>query len=226
MTTTTDAQKPDVEPPSRQAEEHAWVTALRKLLMETVGGVAGNNRNTAATLAEWRRGLAKEPMTAPGMWKDIVPVAERVGRSEGWRRRVEEAVHHVLSLYAVHQQSRSEPMHVNDGTSLGAACRRLAGGPDEENKGARRRMYAAVTADTPEELTHHLRGLVTLLRGKGIALDYTRLARELARWPYPAARTETRRRWGRDFEARGRSDEAGKDTPTAEARPDNGSQEG
>lgn len=217
-TTAAGAAAPAEDTPARTAKERAWVTVLRALLTETVAGVASDNRSVIAALAEWRRGLGKEPMSAPGMWRHIVRVADRAGDEE--RERVENAVHHALALYAAHQQSRSEPMHTYDRTSLGAACRRLAGGHDDENQGVRRRFYAAATADTIGELTYHLRGLVTLLRGGRIALDYTRLAREIAEWPHPDARSRIRRAWGRDFEARGRSEQTGDDTPTADGRSD------
>ena len=137
------------------------------------------------------------------MWHHMVPIVERVPDSPGRQRQVEEAVHHALVLFALHQQSRPEPMHVNDQTSLGAACRRLATAEKYE-LGVRRRMYAAATADSVAELVGHLRGLVALLRTERIPLDYCRLAREIATWRNRAWRSGTRRSWGRDFEARPR----------------------
>ncbi len=202
----------------RTVAERTWVSELRELLKETVSGVESGDRSNAAVLAEWRRGLGKEPMTAPGMWKHIVRVADRAHDRE--RDRVEEAVHHALALYATHQQSRSEAMHVDDEVSLGAACRRLAGGHDDENPGVRRRFYAAATADTADELAYHLRGLVTLLRGERIPLDYARLAWEIARWHNASSRSAVRRAWARDFEAQGRSGGTGDDSPTADRQSD------
>jgi len=182
-------------------QEPAWVVALRDTINGAFAQVAAGKG--AATLAEWRRGLGREPMGEPAMWKHIVPVADRVGDEHaGRRRRVEDAVHYALTLYATHQQSRPEPMHVDDGTSLGAACRRLRDAVGSGEDGIRRRMYAAATADTVEELTGHLRGLVTLLRGAKIPLDYGRLAREIAAWSSVDSRSRIRRAWGRDFEAR------------------------
>ena len=64
---------------------------------------------------------------------------------------------------------------------LGEVCRRLARkdlAQQDLDTGVRRRFHAAATSVSVDELVGHLRGLVTLLRGAGIPLDYQQLAEE------------------------------------------------
>ena len=46
---------------------------------------------------------------------------------------------------------------------------------------------------------HHLRGVVQLLRGQSIPLDYALLADELALWQRRGGASIVRLRWGRAF---------------------------
>lgn len=176
--------------------DRPWMAELHSVLTEV--------RHSPAALAACRRGLGKVPMDVPAMWPYIVRVTDRAGEHE--RRRVETAVHHVLTLYATHQQSAAAAMHVRAdgagiGTTIGSACRRLASqrGGDEPDDGVRRRFLAAATADSVDELVWHLRGLTTLLGTAGIPADYVRLAADIRSWKHPDARARTRRRWGLDF---------------------------
>jgi CRISPR system Cascade subunit CasB len=112
-------------------------------------------------------------------------------------------------LYAMHQQSRTEPMHLvsapgdfSNRRSIGAACRELRIAYTRENRpadGLDRRFRAAATASTVSEVAWHLRGLIQLLREKKIPLDYVQLAADLAGWPDPDRRARARRRWGLDY---------------------------
>lgn len=174
-----------------------------------MGEVLTSIGEAPAALAACRRGLGKKPMDVPAMWPYVVRVTERAsGSSDHWPYRVEAAVHHTLALYATHQQGKSDPMHRRSdadhpGPRFGRACRTCAqsrGERDRPDEGVRRRFYSAATADSLDELIGHLRGLVTLLRGESIPVDYVRLAADLAAWPNPEWRNSVRRRWGRDYE--------------------------
>ncbi|GGN93989.1 hypothetical protein GCM10010112_82880 [Actinoplanes lobatus] len=107
------------------------------------------------------------------------------------------AVHDAVSLYALHQQSRRERMHI-DGRGLGRAVAELAhasAGPD----GIRRRFAALGTASSYHESIHHLRGLITMLRGHQIPLDYGLLADDLHTLRRPGGRQRVQAIWGREF---------------------------
>lgn len=157
--------------------------------------------------ARCRRGLGKPPMEVPEMWEYCMPVVMTIPEDGPWRRRIEQATHHTLTLYAVHQQSQRDSMHkmtargehgsAAERHSVGSACRRLY--EETSSEGVRRRFLAAATAQSVPELAGHLRRLVTLLRGEKIPLDYVALFRDITDWPDPGRRARVRRRWGLDF---------------------------
>ncbi|GIJ52212.1 hypothetical protein Val02_90980 [Virgisporangium aliadipatigenens] len=109
----------------------------------------------------------------------------------------EQAVHDALTLYALHQQSRREPMHTS-GQGLGHAMARLIHTSDTPD-GVRRRFAALGTATTYNEGIYHLRGLVTMLRGHRIPLDYGLLAHDLRRLRQPGKRADVQAVWGREL---------------------------
>ena len=85
------------------------------------------------------------------------------------------------------------------GVGLGRAARRLIGPPDEENPSARARFNALVTSTTVAELRHHLRGFVSLLRARGIALDHAMLADDVFRFQQPGGARSVRLNWARQY---------------------------
>lgn len=109
----------------------------------------------------------------------------------------EYAVHDAVTLYALHQQSRRERMHVN-GRGLGQAVAslvRASHGPE----GVRRRFAALGTASTYAESIYHLRGLVTMMREHQVPLDYGLLADDLQTLRRPTGRQQVQATWGREF---------------------------
>ncbi|MBQ1028914.1 type I-E CRISPR-associated protein Cse2/CasB [Micromonospora sp. C97] len=108
----------------------------------------------------------------------------------------EHAVHDAVTLYALHQQSRRERMHVN-GRGLGLAMAELvrkSNGPE----GVRRRFAALGTATTYQESIYHLRSLTTMLREHQVPVDYGLLADDLYTLRQPGGRTQIQSIWGRE----------------------------
>lgn len=105
-----------------------------------------------------------------------------------------------MHLYAIHQQSKSEPMHVN-GTGLGSAIRHLANPNDAESRErpVMRRYHALTTATRFAETVQHLRGLVSQMRSSGVPLDYAQLALDLYLLDSERTRTRVRLAWARDL---------------------------
>lgn len=105
-----------------------------------------------------------------------------------------------LHLYATHQQSQNQPMHVV-GQGLGTALRRLANPLKAESreKPVMRRYHALTTATDLPEMVHRLRGLVSQLRAEGIPLDYAQLALDLYLLQKENTRTGVRLAWARDL---------------------------
>lgn len=150
-------------------------------------------------LAVLRRAVGREPWSDPAAWGQVferVP-DELLGRGDAVSPH-EKAAHAALTIFAVHQQGRREPMH-RAGHVLGTAVRALASRPGADEAPVRRRFEALGTASTEGETLHHLRGLVTQLRGAGIALDYGRLAVDLRRLRDPRTADRIRLAWGREY---------------------------
>lgn len=160
-------------------------------------GYLGDRSDAVAALARLRRGAGKPA----GSVLDIVEYTHAEEFVRGWDddapSYAENAAHVAMTLYAVHQQSQRKAMHV-PGRRFGTAVRRLA--PDIRADGPVARRFAAVgTADSFIELSHHLRGLVQLMRTARVPLDYGQLASDLWRWQMPGRAPQVRLRWGRDF---------------------------
>jgi CRISPR system Cascade subunit CasB len=161
-----------------------------------------------AELAVLRKGIGRDVGDVWQMSRHYRSVTKGGGTSNRLA-----AEHAALSLFAVHQQSQTSPMH-SAGTGLGTAARRLhtpaekarateASQQPAEGKfseeAINRRMGQIATSSSVTELVAHLRGLVTMLRTIQQPLDYTRLRQQIERWHYPDARTGIRAQWGSQF---------------------------
>jgi CRISPR system Cascade subunit CasB len=154
-----------------------------------------------STLARLRRGVGSKPGSRPEIW-DItlrdIPEA-LVGRWDN-PSDAEWAVHTALTLFALHQQGKdikSQCMS-RDGYPLGTALRKLVRDDDDENR-IKRRFDKVATADSMEEISHHLRGLIQLMKAEDIPLDYPGLAEDLFRFQNPDLRDNIRLKWGREY---------------------------
>ncbi|MPY33892.1 type I-E CRISPR-associated protein Cse2/CasB [Streptomyces adustus] len=160
-----------------------------------------------AALARLRRGAGRDAADLPDLWTlvDTSPLHTRRDNvrplSEEEMVRAENALHAALTLWALHQQSRSTRMHTSKrSAALGAAVHRLMppGGIDEP---VRKRLVRAGTAADLTSLAQRLRDLVVLLRRADIPLDYGLLAGQLYSWQWPGGAGTVRREWGRSFHA-------------------------
>lgn len=160
--------------------------------------VQGSTQLSAAakqTLARLRRLPADSP-TAQGAWALTLGVVPEhlLGHGDD-ATAAERAVHAALVLFAVHAQSARGVVHV-EGRRLGRAMVDL-GVLDEP--AVRARFMTLGTAATWRQQIYHLRGLVSLMRGAGVALDYGLLAVDLYQLQSPQGRDAVRLRWGRDL---------------------------
>ena len=176
-----------------------------------------NESRARGELAALRKGVSRSPGELPEIWElTEVPPPEHAGDAP---TPEEIAVHTAMTLYAVHQQSRTEPMFV-PGRGLGHAARSLIGPPDEENPSARARFNALVTSTTVAELRHHLRGFVSLLRARGIALDHAMLADDVLRFQQPGGARSVRLNWARQYYSPPAESQPADDTvPASDADP-------
>lgn len=167
------------------------VTRLQELYLAGVP-------SASASLARLRRAVHRAPGDDPAVWAEIFegfPTA-LLGRGDT-PSRFEKAAHAALTLYAIHQQSQSRPMH-RTGIGIGAATRTL-GAQSNSEQAVLRRFQMLGTATSFEETLHHARGLITQFRAAGIALDYGRLATDLADIQNEPRARRVRLAWGRDY---------------------------
>ncbi|GAB3430784.1 type I-E CRISPR-associated protein Cse2/CasB [Actinophytocola sediminis] len=161
------------------------------------GGYLADRSEAVAALARLRRGAGKPA----GSVLDIIEHTHAEEFVRGWDddapSYAENAAHVAMTLFALHQQSQRKAVHV-PGRRFGTAVRRLS--PEQRPDGPVMRRFAALgTADSFTELSHHLRGLVQLMRSGTVRLDYGQLARDLWLWQLPGRAPQVRLRWGRDF---------------------------
>lgn len=150
-----------------------------------------------ASLAQLRRGVGR----AVGSVPEILELTVNPDAPPAWSEaptRDEIAIHTAMTLYAVHQQSQSMPMHVPR-VSFGSALGTIRYVDGQEIAGVVRRFQAVGTATSLEELVHHARTLITLLRSANRGFDYGRFADDLVAFQDPRRADLVRLRWGRDF---------------------------
>jgi CRISPR system Cascade subunit CasB len=164
------------------------------------GGLANESSDARASLAVLRRSLSAPLAEQPQVWSEVFnsfPAELEGPRDEPGV--YETAAHLALAFFALHQQSRSEPMHKsNEGFGM-AMCRLHQVSGENQKKGIERRFNAALTAQTTDELVHHLRGLIQMLRSYSIPMDYGQLANDLVALNYPDSARRVRLRWARDM---------------------------
>lgn len=173
------------------------------------GVIASNPRSeSVAALAQLRRGIGREPgfdyrlerylavsEKLLSELKELPESSDIIAADKIFD--AEYAKHSAVTLYALHQQSRQEPMHV-EGRGLGTAIAELARESDNP-EGIRRRFAALGTAISYTEALYHLRGLIQLLRDKRISLDYGLLADDLRQMRKPGGTATVQTQWGREY---------------------------
>lgn len=153
-----------------------------------------------AKLARLRRGVGKEPGELPELWGFFLcEIPDNMLSRDGEPTRAEWAIYLSLTLFAVHQQSKSESVHAEK-ISLGkAAAGLLDEKTDEERERVMRRFGPVLTAKDMPELSHHLRCFVELLRAKGINLDYVQLAMDIFEFQFEDSKKKVQLLWAQDF---------------------------
>ncbi|WP_085875137.1 type I-E CRISPR-associated protein Cse2/CasB [Peptoniphilus vaginalis] len=97
----------------------------------------------------------------------------------------EEAIVTTIQLYAIHQQSKMESVLLKEDSekwkNLGYSLSFLR--KDGDSTASGRRFNTMITSATFQELSHHLRQMIKLLKSKTDAkVDYPRLSRDLYRY--------------------------------------------
>ncbi|GAA3854063.1 hypothetical protein GCM10022243_19540 [Saccharothrix violaceirubra] len=198
MTTTAEEGKPPAETLRRRELTPVGIEVHERIQIWQRDYLA--NRSAAvAALARLRRGVGKRAGTVP----DLLLYTESdkfAGEDAGNDPTTQEnAAHIAFTLYALHQQSHRAKQMNRRGYGLGKSLRLLHPGEfGEPLPPIVRRFQALSTSASFDEVVHHLRGAVQLLRTNGIPLDYGLLADELTWWQHGGA-SAIPLRWGREF---------------------------
>lgn len=201
MTDPTPAERSPSEKDTSPSLYRATASAAHHLQRELLSGDAYAVSRARATLSLLRRAAAQTPGDDHRAWWEIaehilgdLPDADR-GHGQT-ASHAEWAAFVALTMFSLHQQSNTQPMHVA-GVSLGRAVGALRRQTGSES--IKPRLDAVMVATTEAGLRYHVRSLVSLLSSHGIALDYGRLAEDLRWMRDPRHRREAVIRWGRDY---------------------------
>ena len=172
--------------------------------------------HSKAMLAKLRRGVGKQAESYPDVWSVLFEGLDEWGLSRGGvLSAAEEAIYTTLTLYAIHQQGKTEQMS-RGSDSFGAAIRKLLA-PDGSNaQSIKRRFDSIVTAKDYIELSYHARGMIQMLKAKDIPLDYGRFATDLYGFHFPDTKNEIMLRWGEDYYKKIKADKNEKEEQASE----------
>jgi CRISPR system Cascade subunit CasB len=174
-------------------------SAIKRLTRKGTGKRTG--KFTAwgtAMLAKLRRAAGTLPGERADVWEVTVgALSDEITGND--REKAEFAIHTALTLFGLHQQSSYESVS-KEGVRFGKAVKSLIA-PDLSNEaGVYRRFNALATASEFTELSHHLRGLVQMMRAQSSGFDYPRFAKELYWYQLnPELYNKVRMSWARDF---------------------------
>ena len=92
-------------------------------------------------------------------------------------------------------------MHQKERESLGNALRRLAAAQGDSNAKERmqKKLQMVITSKDMGEFSHHLKGIITLLRGAGIPVNYVELAKDIYYFQFEGSKTKVSLKWGQDY---------------------------
>lgn len=160
------------------------------------GYLAGTSRSRA-DVSHLRRAIGKPLGSDPAILPLVIDPSSRDSQLDQ-PTRGENAVLGALSLYALHQQSQTGPMH-RVGVRFGQALSRIRMDGGNERQGVIRRFDALMTATSFSEVMSKARGLVQLLKQSDEGFDYALFSEDLYRIQSPYSADAVRLRWGRDI---------------------------
>jgi CRISPR system Cascade subunit CasB len=138
------------------------------------------DREERGALAVLRRGAGSPPGTVAAMYPHILPWVPR-------QRWAEDVAYVIGSLFALHPQP--------GGTgNLGKALSTIPG--QAERKSLEDRFVALLNSHR-DDLPHHLRQAVSLLKSKEIPIDWSQLLGDILHWDHE--RRFVQQQWAREF---------------------------
>lgn len=179
---------------------YSVTSAILARISQSIGTPTGR-----ATLANLRNSIGKPYGGNPEMWSLVYEnLPEEFLGVTSRQTYQERAIIAVLQLYALHQQGLSESVNMSDEEgrwhNIGHSLSQLR---MNEHASIDRRFNAMITSSTLEEVLHHLRQLIKLLKSKTKAttnakVNYARLAQDLFSFQL-GNHEEMRVRWAKAY---------------------------
>mgnify|MGYP001178292856 CR=1 FL=1 len=176
-------------------------TCARMLISELQGLVEAEDRGALAAL---RRGLGKRPGEAAEMFPYVVPYLPEDRWAQDW-------FFVVASLFAVHPLSWQAEGNTRD-TNFGASFRRLREAKGQEEGDSLENRFVALLDSRGEDLPHHLRRAIGLMKGEEIPVNWYRLLIDLTYWDHPDRFVQ--RQWAEQFWRRQPAEQSSDQLPT------------
>jgi CRISPR system Cascade subunit CasB len=168
-------------------------TRASSRLASALERLADESNRDRGRLAALRRGLGESDGWHPAVAMVVDPV---IGDMNLYPSQLD-ALYMAASLFALHPYTRARVEGRRHQTLLDALNDVMAmRGGDEARKPFDRRVIALLNTNR-EDLFHHLRYTVSLLRGTEIGIDWVRLMRDIDAWSSPERKVQ--RAWARSW---------------------------
>ena len=172
-----------------------------KVVDDRIGILNANDAWSKANLAKLRRGSGKDIASSPDTWEMVLGnlpyQLKGIDSNFGFQPSMAEyAVYTALTLYATHMQGKNQSMSIK-GRSFALGARMMMSKTNPE--GVKRRFASIITSSDVNELAHHIRGLVQMMRQTDIEFDYPAFARDLYYFQHPNKTRDVLLKWGQDF---------------------------
>ncbi|MDR2672184.1 MAG: type I-E CRISPR-associated protein Cse2/CasB [Coriobacteriales bacterium] len=182
-----------------QTESKTKADEVYGVVAKKVNQLSGDGPQQRANRAKLRKGIGREPDEVPEIWDiTLADIPEDLKSWNGIVTPAEQAIHTTLTLFALHQQGKTEAVNRSH-ISFGSAARRLVSPDNENEQTIKRRFDAVLTAKDFVELSRHARGLIQLMKAKDVCLDYPWFAKDLYRHQNPETKDRVMYKWGEDF---------------------------
>jgi CRISPR system Cascade subunit CasB len=187
--------------------------------------VSLQERENRAALAALRRGLGKPPGTSAEVWRQVAPWT---GGLPNWRADCYCLMACLFGLYPDSGWPETELHGRRSPPNLGDSFNRLE---DEQRRGQSasadegqdhaspvERRFVALLNCHQDDLDHHLRQAVSLLKSKDAPVDWAELLKDIQRWDNDDRLVQ--RRWARSFWGGRQRDDAGESALTGQSPED------
>lgn len=151
-------------------------------------------RDDRAVLAHLRRGLGKEPGTALEMFPYIARFVQNTSRSN---ENAFFLVASLFGLYPIYSWKSDENGKNNLGKSIVSFLKDQSGSIEK-------RFVALLNADE-EDLPHHMRQIISLLKSKDALINWHELLRGIKQWNRSDRKIQ--REWAKEFWGTTKTDE-------------------